>query len=121
MPKYKSDKEINKENLKRWQEESNYFSKLLPDLKSLKLKRIDITGDRNDSKHPDIDKMKWYLLCDNGCWWLTRPSEQWYGWVFPIGWSSIQLRHIDILFEIELPIIPKNPLGRVPYPEDEEE
>jgi len=111
--------EVCEENLKRWQKESEVFANLLLDFSEAKLKRIDITGDRNNHKHEEISNDKNYLLYAYGQWRISTPNLSWYGWQFDVGWFSADLRKIDILFEIDLPKIKKEPLGRVEADETE--
>ena len=113
-------REMNLVNLSRWQAEQAEFAKMLPDMSVLPLKRIDITGDRNDHKHPDIRADRYYLFCRNGNWYLSQARLEWYGWIFNMGWGTTQLRNIDILFEIDLPDVLREPLGRVKLPDEDE-
>jgi len=106
---------IYEENYKRWQEEANLFHNLLPDFNTLNLKRIDIRGNRNDHNHDEIKKDSYYLFCNNGYWFVSKPNKTSY------GWSTSQLRNINILFEIiDMPIVPGKLIERIEIEEDEE-
>lgn len=108
-------------NLKNWQDEQFVFNEMLSDFSELKLRRINLLGDRNNHLSEDINNTSSYLFCSDGVWHISTASKQWWGWSFHGDWRTIQLRNIDILFEItNLPVVESNPLGRI-YPEVEEE
>ena len=114
-------KEANRENLKIWQKEPEAFAKMLLDFNSLQLKRIDISGDRNEHSHNGLVDGKQYLVCYDGRWSLSRASNYNGRWDFRLNSYSVHLRGVDIVFEVtNLPEVEKNPLGKVVQDECEE-
>lgn len=109
--------EANRENWKRSDKEHNeIFPSMLTDLSSLKLKRVNVvTGDRNNHYSSDIKENSFYLVGDNGIWYVSKPSKLFHGgWSFNTGWSSVPLGMVDFLFEIKnLANYDPSPLGRV--------
>jgi hypothetical protein len=107
-------KEIQKDNWNRWMQEPEVFYTLLQDFNSINVKRIDIRGDRNDHQSDLIKNNQYYLCGEDGKWFISKAYKTGYGWVFNPGYLNTQLRNLDFLFEIDLPEIPKTPLGRIP-------
>lgn len=110
-----------RENWTRWQREPEVFAAMMHGMSSAPLRRIDILGDRNSHAHDGIRKDQDYLFCTDGRWHIGRASKSGdgKGWEFRHGGTYSSLRELDILFEIYLPEVPKNPLGRIPVPQDE--
>jgi hypothetical protein len=108
-------------NRKRREQEPEIFSSLLKNLTKIDLKRIDISGNRFNHNHSDVDSHKYYLFAENGFWYLGHANKVWFGWTLDCGSHTIQLRDADFLWEIDLPEAPKEPLGRVKYPREENE
>lgn len=115
--------EANAENWKRHDEtHNNIFPSMFTDLKSLTLKRINVvTGDRNKHQSSEINENSFYLVGDNGRWFISKPSKLNHGgWEFEVGWSRVYLGMVDFLFEIKnLPEYEGNPLGYVSADFDE--
>lgn len=106
--------DINKENLRRWQKESEIFSKMLVNLSSLNIKRIDISGDRNNNKHDGISEDKLYLALHNGEWIVSKAYKSYHGgWELDAGHYHMGIRMFDIVFEIYIPNIQSKPLKRL--------
>lgn len=115
--------EANAENWRRSDKtHDEIFPSMFTDLKSLKLKRINVvTGDRNNHKSSEVKENSFYLVGDNGKWFISKPSKMISGgWQFDVGWSSVYLGMVDFLFEIKnLPEYEGNPLGYVSADFDE--
>ncbi len=115
--------DANAENMRRSDEMHDViFPAMFTDLKSLKLKRINVvTGDRNNHKCEEIKEDSFYLVGDNGRWFISKPSRlNNNGWQFDVGWSHVYLGMVDFLFEIKnLTGYDGNPLGWVSADFDE--
>jgi len=126
MKKVISEEQANRENWKRYDLERNVeYPKMLPDLKSLELKRIDLRHkNRNNHESKEIRLGNWYLVGYSGAWKISKAKRNYWdtGWEFFIGSHFIDLRSIDILFEIEnMPTYTSCPLGRVEETKVEED
>jgi hypothetical protein len=102
---HKLNKELGRQNREAFD--------ILPGPSSINLRRIDISENKRLQKdnHPEIDPDRMYLVF-SGCWKLAWPSKQWFGWTFHLGSHSVQLSHLDMLFETDLPKLPR---ALVPY------
>lgn len=118
------EKEKNqRENLRRWQEESNIFANMELFSSGLELQRINISGDRNNHRHDEIKPNVFYLVGYNKRWYIATAREQHFGWTLDIGLYAVQLRNADFLFEItNLTEYNNRPLGMLPtYDEHDED
>lgn len=120
----KTRRDINiEENLRRWQLELDVFATMLKGLNKLKIKRIDLTGhNRNDHESELLTSGMYYLYCREGRWGLgTAFHMADRSWQISNGYLQFNLRHLDVVFEIELPIIPESPLGTLDVPDYDED
>lgn len=123
MKKLRTREEANKINWERSDREHNeIFPKMLTDLKSLKLKRIDVvTGDRNNHKSDLLKKGTFYLVGYSGQWTISKALRMRDGdWEVQTRSYSIGIGMVDFLFEIKsLSEYESEPLGRVESSYDE--
>jgi hypothetical protein len=114
---------IDRENLRRWQAESDIYAGLELLSSGLELQRIDITGDRNNHNHDGIKNNTYYLIAIDGNWYISKASKQIWGWNFyGAGGGGVSLRNCDFIFEIlNMPTYEKYPLGREKYPHEDED
>lgn len=109
-----------KENWRRWNDvDPELFACMLPGWDELTLKRIDIRGDRNNHEIYTLSEDKYYLVHYSSRWYLGRAHRSYNdrnSWNMWLGSFSPGVRNCNIVFEINLPDIQKNPSGQLPVP-----
>lgn len=123
--KLRTRDQVNRLNWKRYdRERQEIFPAMFTDMKSLKLKRIDLRReDRNNHEHNEVKEGKHYLFGYSSRWHVAKAERNYHktGWQFYVGWGNVDLGWLEFLFEIvgDLPSYDDNPLGRVEHDFDE--
>lgn len=110
-----------KENIRRREAETEVFDTLCTDLTSLPLRKLKIYNpDRaNACQNDELVAGRKYLVVRDGQVYLGSATKSWFGWQFHTDSYLMQLNHVDMVFEIDFPKFPTEPLGRVEVPKAE--
>jgi hypothetical protein len=103
------------ENIKRANKELSMWNDL-DGITSLGWKRIPIVAkDINDHEHPDIKTNTFYLVCDDGVWFMGKFTRNYWntGWEIYKGYRR-SLGSLSMIYELSgIPEIPKELIPRV--------
>jgi len=118
-----TEEEARKENTRREELERKMFDDMFIDPFTIQLRKIrTYTQDKQQAcQNDELVEGKTYLIVKDGKTSLGVASKAWFGWQFMANGYWHQLNHVDMVFEIEFPEFPSQPLGRVVPDEQESE
>lgn len=111
------------ENIKRANEELSMWNSL-GGIIDLGLKRIPIVAkDINDHEHPDIKKNTYYMVCEDGRWFMGKFTRNYFntGWEIYYTYNH-SLGSLSMIYELSgIPEVPKELIPRVKIKTSERE